>query len=71
MGKRIDTEAVDDAIYGYKPTFGDDMAVDGKTLKGAQQEGDRRVHLLTAFLHNIGVQSVQRSFIEHVCLLRQ
>jgi hypothetical protein len=57
----VDAEAVDKVLVGWfqqlanGPLEGKAVAVDGKTLKGARQENGRKVHLLSAFLHQQGI----------------
>ena len=61
--KKVDSEAVDQAINGWLRTLAGKeaaVAVDGKTLRGARQEFGRQVHLLTAFLHQNGMVLAQR-----------
>ena len=57
----VDAEAVEEALGDWfqkltnGPLEGKAVAVDGKTLKGARQENGRKVHLLSAFLHQQGI----------------
>ncbi len=60
--QRIDAEAVDEAIYGWLQLFsGNDSAtsIDGKTLRGARKSNGKKVHLLSALLHNLGTTVAQ------------
>lgn len=56
----IDAEQTDRALAGWlrrldKDLEGNALAIDGKTLRGAQRLGGGQVHLLSAVLHGSGV----------------
>lgn len=56
----IDAEQTDRALSGWlrrldKGLEGNALAIDGKTLRGAQRVGGGQVHLLSAVLHGSGV----------------
>lgn len=55
----IDAEQVDRALAGWLRSLGgnqgDAVAMDGKTLRGAQRADGSQVHLLSAVLHGSGV----------------
>lgn len=55
----VDAEQVDRALAGWLRSLGKDqgeaVAIDGKTLRGAQRADGRQVHLLSAVLHGSGV----------------
>jgi hypothetical protein len=56
----IDAEQTDRALAGWLRRLdpgmeGDAVAIDGKTLRGAQRVGGGQVHLLSAVLHGSGV----------------
>jgi hypothetical protein len=56
--QRIDAEQVDRALAGWIPRpvgEGTAVALDGKTLRGAQRAGGGQVHLLSALLHGSAV----------------
>jgi len=56
----VDAEAVDEALCGWWADKSDEpISVDGKTLRGARQEDGRQIHLLSAFLHNLGITVAQ------------
>ncbi|HBI23314.1 MAG TPA: ISAs1 family transposase [Nitrospiraceae bacterium] len=62
----VDAEAVDNALYGWLQSLSGKqtaIAIDGKTLKGARQENNRQVHLLSAFLHQKGMVVAQRQVL--------
>jgi hypothetical protein len=55
-----DAEAVDRALCAWWTGKCDEpISADGKTLRGARQEDGRQVHLLSAFLQNLGVVIAQ------------
>jgi hypothetical protein len=55
----VDAEQVDRALTGWLCSLGggqgEAVAIDGKTLRGAQRENGTQVHLLSAVLHGTGV----------------
>ena len=55
----IDAEQVDRVLSGWLQRLGSGqgvaVAIDGKTLRGAQRESGGQVHLLSAMLHGTGV----------------
>ena len=55
----IDAEQVDRALAGWLCSLGggqgEAVAIDGKTLRGAQRANGTQVHLLSAVLHGTGV----------------
>ena len=60
--QEVDAESVDKALCGWLQLFsGTDssIAIDGKTLKGARQSDGKQVHLLSAFLNNMGTVIAQ------------
>ena len=46
-------------VARQRPLAGQDIAVDGKTLRGAHDAGQRAPHLLSAILHEEGVVIAQ------------
>jgi predicted transposase YbfD/YdcC len=62
--KSIDTEAVDRALgswlAGLVTASGQAVAIDGKTVRGAEREDGTQVHLLSAFVQQQGVIVAQR-----------
>ena len=60
----IDAQAVDDALgewlAGLCSCEGQDLAIDGKTLKGARRPDGSQVKLLSAFLHQQGTTVAQQ-----------
>lgn len=58
----VDAQAVDRALCGWILSLGgsdDAVAVDGKTLRGARQSNSRKIHLLSAFVHQHGMVLAQ------------
>lgn len=57
----VDAEAVDQGLCAWFQTLDDKgpVAIDGKTLRGARREKGKKVHLLSAFLHNRGTVIAQ------------
>ncbi len=58
----VDPEAVDAVLGQWLQTLADpddDIAIDGKTPRGAKQENGKAVHLFSAFLHRQGVTLAQ------------
>lgn len=58
----VDAESVDKALCGWLQSFSgvdSSIAIDGKTLKGARQSDGKQVHLLSAFLQNMGTVIAQ------------
>lgn len=58
--RSADAEAVDRALCGWWAGKGDEpICADGKTLRGARKENGRQIHLLSAFLQNLGIVIAQ------------
>lgn len=68
--RRLDRQALEDALSRWaagmlaalplkKGEF-EAMAIDGKTLRGAKQQGALEVHLLSALSHRLGLTLAQR-----------
>jgi len=60
--KSINAEVVDQAIYGWLNSHfsGPTLAFDGKVLKGARDHEGKKVHLLSAIIHQEGITIAQR-----------
>jgi len=58
---RADANAVDAALTGWllSRSKDDAIAVDGKTIRGASRHTGQTIHLLSAFLHNMGTVVAQ------------
>jgi hypothetical protein len=60
----IDAQAVDDGIGGWIDSLSSShreaIAMDGKTLKGARRKDGKKVHLLSALVHQQGTPIAQR-----------
>jgi hypothetical protein len=58
---RADADAVDAALTGWlwSRSKDDAIAVDGKTIRGASRHSGQTIHLLSAFLHNMGTVVAQ------------
>jgi Domain of unknown function (DUF4338)/DDE_Tnp_1-associated/Transposase DDE domain len=58
---RADADAVDSALTGWllSRSKDDAIAVDGKTIRGASRHTGQKIHLLSAFLHNMGTVIAQ------------
>lgn len=58
---RIDADAVDAGLTGWMRARSKDeaIAVDGKTIRGASRHTGQKIHLLSAFLHNMGTVIAQ------------
>ena len=58
---RADADAVDTALTGWLSSRSKDeaIAVDGKTIRGASRHTGQKIHLLSAFLHNMGAVIAQ------------
>ena len=58
---RADAGAVDAALTGWLQSRSKDdaLAVDGKTIRGASRHTGQTIHLLSAFLHNMGTVIAQ------------
>jgi Druantia protein DruA/DDE_Tnp_1-associated/Transposase DDE domain len=58
---RADADAVDAALTGWLSSRSKDdaIAVDGKTIRGASRHTGENIHLLSAFLHNLGTVIAQ------------
>ena len=58
---RADADAVDAALTGWllSRSKDDAIAVDGKTIRGASRHTGQTIHLLSAFLHNMGTVIAQ------------
>lgn len=58
---RADADAVDAALTGWLSSRSKDeaIAVDGKTIRGASRHTGQKIHLLSAFLHNMGTVIAQ------------
>jgi hypothetical protein len=61
MLSRADADAVDAALTGWLSSLSKDdpIAVDGKTIRGASRHTGKNIHLLSAFLHNMGTVIAQ------------
>lgn len=59
--QRADADAVDAALTGWLQARSKDdaIAVDGKTIRGASRHSGTNIHLLSAFLHNLGTVIAQ------------
>lgn len=54
----VDASAVDTALGNWLLSLApdnEDIAVDGKAMRGAIQENGKPIHLLSAFLHQQGM----------------
>jgi len=58
---RADADAVDAALTGWllSRSKDDAIAIDGKTIRGASRHSGQKIHLLSAFLHNMGTVIAQ------------
>jgi len=58
---RAEADAVDAALTGWLQSRSKDdaVAVDGKTIRGASRHTGQKIHLLSAFLHNMGTVIAQ------------
>lgn len=61
MLSRADADAVDATLTGWllSRSKDDPIAVDGKTIRGASRHTGQTIHLLSAFLHNMGTVIAQ------------
>ncbi|MFQ5688234.1 MAG: ISAs1 family transposase [Candidatus Scalindua sp.] len=60
--QKLDPAPVDKSLYAWIQSLAPNnspVGVDGKTLKGAKKEDGRKVHLLSAFLHEQGTVLAQ------------
>jgi hypothetical protein len=62
MLSRADADAIDAALTGwlFSRSKDDAIAIDGKTIRGASRHTGHTIHLLSAFLHNMGTVIAQR-----------